>query len=328
MATQRKMTSRKNKTADRNRKRREQQRLKRAREAREAAEASARTAGTEEAATSAELSHAPASTALEREAVSSSASTIAAATAAAAATTRNVADNDSSPLFRDEVIDLRESPLGPGIGAGLNDGQQQQEEAEGTSQPLVQQSVLQLVLAQYPDHGDEEALPPEGNATTYAGRGSLAGSVKMAEEGNRRRAFGSPCRTIDGQTILHPTPSMDQRSTKRNATNNISRRANESPLKFPSEMTNGSNLKSPPKIRNSSGEGSLPSFVPVASSASSLARKQPEQSPIHIHKPPSSEKLLRDRIGITPSPGKEMSGEEIAGAMKEMFFNLSESTQK
>ena len=147
---------------------------------------------------------------------------------------------------------------------------------DATNQAPVQQSVLQLVLAQYPDHGDEEALPPEGNATTYAGRGSLAGSVKMAEDGNKRRARGSPRRTIDGQTILHPTPSMDQRSTKRAATNNISRRANESPLQFPSEMSNGSHLKSPPKICNSSGEELLPSFVPVASSALSSTRKQLE----------------------------------------------------
>ena len=51
-----------------------------------------------------------------------------------------------------------------------------------------------------------------------------------------------------------------------------------------------------------------------------------EQSPIEMHKPPSLERLLRDQIEISPSPGKEMPEERLTNVMKDMFFNLGKVT--
>ena len=64
------------------------------------------------------------STSLEVEAASTSAEASSSTAAAAASTKNEIHGRETSPLFRDEVTNQSESPLGLGIGASLDEGQE------------------------------------------------------------------------------------------------------------------------------------------------------------------------------------------------------------
>ncbi|EJK64881.1 hypothetical protein THAOC_14334 [Thalassiosira oceanica] len=132
------------------------------------------------------------------------------------------------------------------------------------------------------------------------------------ERGTKRGALGSPRRTIGGQHILHPSPSMEQRMSKKPAAEPL-RAADESPLKYLAETGDEDQPRIP---------------LGTLDKAPDQRSRRISHSPLDIRKPSSSEKFPGDKLGVTPSPDKVLSREEQAEAMKEMVFSLDESCQK
>ncbi|EJK77427.1 hypothetical protein THAOC_00744, partial [Thalassiosira oceanica] len=112
---------------------------------------------------------------------------------------------------------------------------------------------------------------------------------EIDERGTKRGALGSPRRTIGGQHILHPSPSMQQRMSKKPAAEPL-RTADESPLKYLADTGDEDQPRIP---------------LGTLDKAPDQRSRRISHSPLDIRKPSSSEKFptkfTLDTIGFVMS---------------------------